>query len=76
MLFVYISNSPSSRPAQWFVVCWGVFVFSVYSFLLLTREPTLNKGNVLFKTVKLTEKVIFLKDYLFSYLANNFTALF
>lgn len=45
------------------------------SFLLLTREPTLNKGNFLSKTDKLTEKVIVLKDYSFS-CVNNFTAVF
>lgn len=46
MLFLYISNSPSSRPAQVPVGCWG----PDYSFLLLTREPTLKKIHVLSKT--------------------------
>lgn len=79
MLFVYISNSPSFRHAQVLVGCWGG-VFLVYLqitfFLLLTREPIMNKGNVLSKTDKLTEKVVVLRDYIFSYIGNNFTALF
>lgn len=36
----------------------------------------MNKGNVLSKTDKLTEKVVVLKDYIFGYIGNNFTALF
>lgn len=33
--------------------------------MLLIREPTLNKGNVLSKTDELTEKVIVLKVFVF-----------